>query len=158
MLDPANILNPRTCGYTLLSNNIEKFMGKKIALPKKITVDLNYIRSEGRIALTLKQSCAKGHKNYALEVTSRLKRPMSNVSKNKTENKLPMKMTRTSPPVQQSISNAVSFFCDWADVFSKQDLTGTPKHINKYLQHRVESFNRHDYVRQAATQMGIQNC
>lgn len=119
MLDPANILNPRTCGYTLLANNIEKFMGKKIALPKKITVDLNYIRSEGRIALTLKQSCAKGHKNYALEVTSRLKRPMSNVSKNKTENKLPMKMTRTSPPVQQSISNAVSFFCDWADVFSK---------------------------------------
>ena len=74
---------------------------------------------------------------------------MSN--KNETESKLPTKITRTSLPVQQSILNAICFFCDLEDVFSKQDFTGSPKHINKYLLHRVESFNRDDYVRQAAT-------
>ena len=40
------------------------------------------------------------------------------------------------------------------DVFSKQDFTGSPKHIKKHLLHRAESFNCCDYVRQAETQMG----
>ena len=40
----------------------------------------------GTIALTLKQNCAKWHKNCALEGTSsRLKGALSNVSKNETE-------------------------------------------------------------------------
>ena len=91
----------------------------------------------------------------ALEVTSsRLKRALSNVSKNDTENELPTKMTRTSLPVQQSISNAICLFCDLAGGFSKQDFAGSPKHINKHLLHRVELFNRDAYFRQVATQMG----
>ena len=128
LLDPS--LNPRVCGYTLLANNIEKFMGEKTGLPKKITVDLNYLRSESRVA-TLEQNGAKGHKNYDFEATSRLRRALSN--KNETENKLPTKITRTSLPVQRSILNAICFFCDLEDVFSKQDFTGSPKHINKFL-------------------------
>ena len=43
------------------------------------------------------------------------------MSKNETKNELPTKMTRTSLPVQQSISNAICFFCDSEGVFSKQD-------------------------------------
>ena len=42
LLDPSKTLNQRVCGYTLLMNNIEKFITEGIALPKKITVDLNY--------------------------------------------------------------------------------------------------------------------
>ena len=63
-MDPSKMFNPRVCGYTLPKNNIGIFIGEGIALPKKITVELNYLRSEGRIVLTLK--C----KNYALQVTS----------------------------------------------------------------------------------------
>ena len=57
LLDTSKMLNPRVCGYILLANNIEKCIGEGIELPKKITVDLNYLRAEGRIALTLKQNC-----------------------------------------------------------------------------------------------------
>ena len=111
LLDPSKTLNPRICGYTLLANNIEKFIEEGIALPKKITLDLNYLRSEGSIALTLKQNYAKWHKSCALEVTSsRLKKALINVSKNETENEVPMKMTRTSLPVLQFISNALNMF------------------------------------------------
>ena len=78
---------------------------------------------------------------------------MSNVSKNETENELPTKMTRTILPVQQSISNAICFFCDSAGVLSKQDFAGSQKQIKNHLLHRVESFNRDGYVWQAATQM-----
>ena len=111
LLDPSKTLNPRICGYTLLANNIEKFIEEGIALPKKITLDLNYLRSEGSIALTLKQNYAKWHKSCALEVTSsRLKKALINVSKNETENEVLMKMTRTSLPVLQFISNALNMF------------------------------------------------
>ena len=64
------------------------------------------------------------------------------------------KMTRTSLPVQESISNAICFFRVLAGVFSKQDFTGSTKHIKKHLLHRAESFNRDYYVRKARTQMG----
>ena len=83
---------------------------------------------------------------------------MSNVSKNETENELPTKMTRTILPVQQSISNAICFFCDSAGVFSKQDFAGSQKQIKNQLLHRVESFNRDGYVWKAATQMRDENC
>ena len=109
LLDPSRTLNPRVCA-------------------QKITVDLNYLRSEGSIALTLKQNYEQWHKNCALEVTSfRFKRALSNVSKNETENELPTKMTRAILPVQQSISDAICFFCDSAGVFSKQDFAGSQK-------------------------------
>ena len=102
----------------------------------------------------MKQNYKQWHKNCALEVTSfSLKRALSNVSKNETENELPTKMTRTILPVQQSISNAICFFCDSAGVFSKQDFAGSQKQIKNQLLHRVESFNRDGYVWQAATQM-----
>ena len=48
LLDPSKTLNQRVCGYTLLMNNIEKFVMEGIALPKKITVDLNYRREKIR--------------------------------------------------------------------------------------------------------------
>ena len=38
LLDPSKTLNPRVCGYTLLANNIEKFIGQGIALLKKIYI------------------------------------------------------------------------------------------------------------------------
>ena len=66
MLDPSETLNPKIYGYTLLANNMEEFVVEGIALPWKRTVDLNYLRSEGRIALTFKQNYSKWHKNYAL--------------------------------------------------------------------------------------------
>ena len=50
LLDPSKTLNPRICSYTLLPYNIEKFMEEGIVLPKKITVDPNYLRSEGSVA------------------------------------------------------------------------------------------------------------
>ena len=76
----------------------------------------------------MKQNYEQWHKNCALEVTSfRFKRALSNVSKNETENELPTKMTRAILPVQQSISNAICFFCDSAGVFSKQDFAGSQK-------------------------------
>ena len=76
-------------------NNIEE-----IALLKNITVDLNYLKSEGSIALTLKQNSAKWDKDCTLKVettSSRRKKALSNVKK-KTENGLPTKMMRTSLP------------------------------------------------------------
>ena len=79
----------------MLANNIEKYIEEGIWLPKKIIVDLNYLRSEGSIALTLKRNCAKWHKNCTLKIevtSSRLKRALSNVSKKKRENELPTKM------------------------------------------------------------------
>ena len=51
------------------------------------------------------------------------------------------KMTRTTLPIQQSISNAIRFFCDSVGVFSKQDFAGSSKHIKKDLLHCVESFS-----------------
>ena len=79
-LDLSKTINQKVCGYTLLVKNIETFIEEGIALSKKITVDLNYLRSEGRVALTLKQNCRKWHKNCAFEVTScRLKKALSNV-------------------------------------------------------------------------------
>ena len=57
-------------------------------------------------------------------------------------------------PVQQSISNALYFFCDLASVFSKQDFPGSPKHVKKHYICLVESLNHDNYVRQAATQIG----
>ena len=45
MLDSSKSLNPRS--YTLLANNIEKSTEEGIALPKKITVDPNYLWSGG---------------------------------------------------------------------------------------------------------------
>ena len=39
-------------------------------------------------------------------------------------------------------------------VFSRQDFAGSPKHTKKHFIHRVESFNRDNSVRQAATQTG----
>ena len=78
-------------------------------MPKKITVDLNYLRSEGSIALTMKRNCAKWHKDCALEVkvaSSRLNRALNNVSKNEIENKLPRKMTRTSLPGRRKAKNS----------------------------------------------------
>ena len=135
LLDPSRTLNPRVCGYTLLR-------GRKCAAPKNNSRS-ELLRSEGSIALTLKQNYEQWHKNCALEVTSfRFKRALSNVSKNETENELPTKMTRTILPVQQSISNAICFFCDSAGVFSKQDFAGSQKQITNQLLHRVESFNR----------------
>ena len=135
LLDPSRTLNPRVCGYTLLR-------GRKCAGPKKNSRS-ELLRSEGSIALTLKQNYEQWHKNCALEVTSfRFKRALSNVSKNETENELPTKMTRTILPVQQFISNAICFFCDSAGVFSKQDFAGSQKQITNQLLHRVESFNR----------------
>ena len=77
LLDSSKTLNLRVCGYTLLANDIKKYIDEGIVLPKKITADLNYLRSEGSIALTLKQNCAKLHKDCALEVeftSPRLKR------------------------------------------------------------------------------------
>ena len=74
------------------------------------------------------------------------------MSQNEKENELPTKMTRTSP-VQQSMSNAICFFCDSAGVFSKEDFAVSPKHIKKHLLCRVESLNRDYYVRQAETQI-----
>ena len=70
----------------MLANNIEKYIEEGIWLPKKIIIDLNYLRSEGSIALTLKRNCAKWHKNCTLKIevtSSRLKRALSNVSKKK---------------------------------------------------------------------------
>ena len=49
-----------------------------------------------------------------------------------------------------TISNAIYSFCNSTGLFSKQDFAGSPKHIKKHF----ESFNRDDYVRQAAAQMG----
>ena len=45
LLDPSKMLNQRVCSYALLANNIEKLIEEEIALPKKITLDLNYLRS-----------------------------------------------------------------------------------------------------------------
>ena len=53
------MLNPRVCDYALLAHNFENIIEEEIAPPKKITIDLNYLRSKGRIPLTLKQNCAK---------------------------------------------------------------------------------------------------
>ena len=50
LLDPSKTLNLRVCGYTLLANNTKKFIEEEIAQLKKITIDLNYLRSEGKIA------------------------------------------------------------------------------------------------------------
>ena len=86
LLDLSKTLNPRACGYTLLANNIEKYIEEGIALPKKIIVDLNYSRSKGSITLTLKRNYAKCHKDCTLEVqvtSCRLKRALRNVSKKK---------------------------------------------------------------------------
>ena len=41
LLNPSKMFNSKACDYILLANNIEE----EIALPKKITVDLNYLRS-----------------------------------------------------------------------------------------------------------------
>ena len=128
LLDPSKTLNLRVCGYTLLVNNIERFIEEGIVLPKKIVVDMNYLRSEGSFALTLKQNCAKWHKNYTLEVTSsRVMMALRNLTKNKTEKKLPTKMRRTSRLVQQSISNAICFFSRfvilWVTKTYKETLT-----------------------------------
>ena len=101
MLDLSKTLNPRVCGYTLLAYNIEKYVEKGNALSKKITVNLNYLRSEGCIALTPKRNCAKWHKDCTLEVeviSSRLIRALNNVSEKKTENELPTKIMRPSLP------------------------------------------------------------
>ena len=111
----------------------------------KTKTELNYLISEGSISLTLRQNCAKWHKDCALEVTSStFKRALSNVSKNETKNELPRKMKRGSLSVPQSISNAICFFCDSGGVFSKEEYAGSSKHIEKHLLHRVESFDRGD--------------
>ena len=80
-------------------NNIKKYIEEGIALPKNITVDLDYLKSEGSIALTLKQNSAKWDKDCTLKVeitSSWLKKALSNVNKKKMENGLPTKMIRTS--------------------------------------------------------------
>ena len=65
LLNSSKTVNPRVCGYTLLANKIAKFIEEGIVRPKKMTVGLNYLRSEGTIALTLKQNCVQWH-NCAL--------------------------------------------------------------------------------------------
>lgn len=41
LLNPSKMFNSKVCDHILLANIIEE----EIALPKKITVDLNYLRS-----------------------------------------------------------------------------------------------------------------
>ena len=70
------------------ANDIKKYIKEEIALALKIIVDLNHLRSEGSIALTLKRNCVKWHKDCNLEaevISSGLKRALSNVSKTKEE-------------------------------------------------------------------------
>ena len=46
-------------------------------------------------------------------------------------------------------------FLLWFSRFiSKHYFAGSPKHIKKHLPHRIESFNRDDCIRQAATHIG----
>ena len=42
-------------------------------------------------------------------------------------------MTRTSLPIQQSLSNALCIFCDSAGVFSKQDLKDSKVGLEKWF-------------------------